>query len=201
MAQSSGEVAATQDAVTDLVTDWSAEKEVFRVHWGKAMMWIFLLSDTFIFTSFLVSLYEGADQFYRALAEFERNLRTEFWRRTDSTDSHCHHDLCANHEQRHHGTGRKLRLPAGTVPRQAIFLLITAAFGLLFVGMQAFEWTKLIGRRGGFDRGATHSVLPQFGASFFMITGFHGGHVSGGVIYLTYVAIGVLNGRYEEKRV
>ena len=54
MAQSQGEVAA-QDAVTDLVSDWAAEKEVFKVHWGKAMMWIFLLSDTFIFSIFLIS--------------------------------------------------------------------------------------------------------------------------------------------------
>ena len=36
-----------------IVTDWSADKQTFSVPWGKAMMWIFLLSDTFIFTSFL----------------------------------------------------------------------------------------------------------------------------------------------------
>src|SRR5512143_4275033 len=38
-----------------IVTDWSADKQTFRVPWGKAMMWIFLLSDTFIFSCFLVS--------------------------------------------------------------------------------------------------------------------------------------------------
>ena len=37
------------------VQDWSSDKEAFDgVPWGKAMMWIFLLSDTFIFSSFLV---------------------------------------------------------------------------------------------------------------------------------------------------
>ena len=36
-----------------IVTDWSADKPTFRVPWGKAMMWIFLLSDTFIFSCFL----------------------------------------------------------------------------------------------------------------------------------------------------
>jgi cytochrome c oxidase subunit 3 len=36
------------------VDDWSGDQEAFRaVPWGKAMMWIFLLSDTFIFGSFL----------------------------------------------------------------------------------------------------------------------------------------------------
>src|SRR2546429_6688318 len=57
-------------------------------------------------------------------------------------------------------------------------MLITAAFGATFVGMQAFEWTKLI-REGvrpwGNPLGAT-----QFGSCFFMITGFHGLHVSAG---------------------
>ena len=34
--------------------DFSRDKQVFGVPWGKAMMWIFLLSDTFIFSCFLV---------------------------------------------------------------------------------------------------------------------------------------------------
>ena len=33
-----------------MTADWSADKQAFPVPWGKAMMWIFLLSDTFIFT-------------------------------------------------------------------------------------------------------------------------------------------------------
>ena len=40
--------------VQGLVADWASDVEVFKdVPWGKAMMWIFLLSDTFIFTCFL----------------------------------------------------------------------------------------------------------------------------------------------------
>ncbi len=38
---------------------------------------------------------------------------------------------------------------------------------------------------------------PQFGSFFFMITGFHGLHVSIGVIYLSIIAKRVLNGRYD----
>lgn len=37
----------------------------------------------------------------------------------------------------------------------------------------------------------------QFGASFFMITGFHGLHVSIGAIYLSIVALKVFRGDYE----
>ena len=38
-----------------VVSDFSADMQSFHVPWGKAMMWIFLLSDTFIFSCFLVS--------------------------------------------------------------------------------------------------------------------------------------------------
>ena len=36
--------------------DWSSDQRAFKgVPWGKAMMWIFLVSDTFIFGCFLAS--------------------------------------------------------------------------------------------------------------------------------------------------
>src|SRR5580692_1039620 len=36
--------------------DWSSDQRAFKsASWGKAMMWIFLLSDTFIFSCFLLS--------------------------------------------------------------------------------------------------------------------------------------------------
>ena len=78
----------------------------------------------------------------------------------------------------------------------ARLMFVTALFGITFVGMQAFEWSKLIVDEGirpwGNPAGAA-----QFGASFFMITGFHGMHVTVGVIYLVVVAVRLLLGRYE----
>ena len=41
------------DNLKGLVADWSSDVQTFRVRWSKAMMWIFLVSDTFIFGSFL----------------------------------------------------------------------------------------------------------------------------------------------------
>ncbi|MGH9578754.1 MAG: cytochrome c oxidase subunit 3, partial [Terriglobales bacterium] len=76
-------------------------------------------------------------------------------------------------------------------------MLATAAFGATFVGMQAFEWTKLIMegvRPWGNPWGA-----PQFGSSFFMITGFHGCHVTAGVIYLLVTARRVASGFYDRR--
>ncbi len=77
--------------------------------------------------------------------------------------------------------------------RNTVLLLVaTAVLGATFVGMQAFEWTKLIMegvRPWGNPWGA-----PQFGSSFFMITGFHGCHVTAGVIYLLVTAKRVASG-------
>jgi cytochrome c oxidase subunit 3 len=82
--------------------------------------------------------------------------------------------------------------------KTAALMLVTALFGMMFVGMQAFEWTKLI-----FEEGVRPWSNPmgaaQFGASFFMITGFHGLHVSCGVIMLFIVASKVWRGHYETK--
>ena len=43
----------TQPGVPGMVADWSSDKQAFDMPWGKLMMWIFLLSDTFIFSIFL----------------------------------------------------------------------------------------------------------------------------------------------------
>src|SRR5215468_12759727 len=44
------------DGLRGIAADISSDQRAFKnVHWGKAMMWIFLLSDTFIFGCFLLS--------------------------------------------------------------------------------------------------------------------------------------------------
>ena len=179
----------------DVVADWSSDKQSFKVNWGKAMMWIFLLSDTFIFGSFLTG--------YMTV----RLSTTVPWPDTGKVFA-----LVIG------GTEIPLILIAimtfilisssGTMAmavsfayrrdriKTTVLMLITAAFGATFVGMQAFEWTKLIVEEGVRPWGNPLGAA-QFGSSFFMITGFHGLHVTVGVIYLTTVALRVLQGRYE----
>jgi len=79
----------------------------------------------------------------------------------------------------------------------ALLMLATALLGASFVGMQAFEWSKLI--EDGVRPWGNPWGAAQFGASFFMITGFHGLHVSIGVIYLLVVAFKVWRGDYEKR--
>ena len=43
-----------------MADDTGSDQTMFKgVHWGKAMMWIFLLSDTFVFSCFLISYMKG----------------------------------------------------------------------------------------------------------------------------------------------
>ncbi len=50
------EPAVQGDGWQGMVEDLSADRKAFRdVSWGKVMMWLFLLSDTFVFGCFLTS--------------------------------------------------------------------------------------------------------------------------------------------------
>src|SRR5678815_848953 len=53
---SAGQAAPLKEGLPGVVGDVSSDQRAFKnVPWGKPMMWIFLLSDTFIFGSFLIS--------------------------------------------------------------------------------------------------------------------------------------------------
>ena len=53
---SSAESLPLPEGLQGIVADFSSDQRAFKNGpWGKAMMWIFLLSDTFIFSSFLIA--------------------------------------------------------------------------------------------------------------------------------------------------
>ena len=181
-----------------IVADWSSDQRAFKkVSWGKAMMWIFLLSDTFIFTIFLTSYMTA------------RMSTTVPWPNPSEVFA-----LTV------FGTSVPLLLIAimtfilisssGTMAmavkfgyeknkkKCGILLIVTAIFGASFVGMQAFEWTKLI--EDGVRPWGNPMGAAQFGSSFFMITGFHGFHVSVGVIFLFITATKVIRGDLDNER-
>jgi heme/copper-type cytochrome/quinol oxidase subunit 3 len=66
--------------------------------------------------------------------------------------------------------------------------LATAALGCVFLGFQAFEFTHF------FHEGLTLQK-NLFGSTFFVLTGFHGAHVSIGVMWLLIMAIDIARGR------
>jgi heme/copper-type cytochrome/quinol oxidase subunit 3 len=64
-----------------------------------------------------------------------------------------------------------------------VFLLLTILGGLTFLGFQVYEFHT-------FGQEGLNLSTNQFGASFFVLTGFHGTHVGVGVLYLTSMLIG-----------
>ena len=137
---------ALPDGLAGVATDWASDQRAFKnVSWGKAMMWIFLLSDTFIFGSFSSVLHDPARMSTRVpLAQSERGLRPEYRRQRSTAHPDRHHDLRADLQQWHHGHGGQLRLPARPQEDGDLDADDGVMLGATFVGMQAFEWTKLI---------------------------------------------------------
>jgi cytochrome c oxidase subunit 3 len=189
---------SAKSGVNGLVQDWISDKDAFKnVSWGKTMMWIFLLSDTFIFSCFLVAYMSvrmtTAEPWPNSSEVFALTIAGEHipliliaimtFVLITSSGTMAMAVNCGYRRQR---------------KKAAALMLVTAFFGLSFVGMQAFEWTKLIVEEGVRPWGNPLGAA-QFGAAFFMITGFHGFHVSIGVVYLTVVALKVLRGDYEDR--
>ena len=73
-------------------------------------------------------------------------------------------------------------LGKGDRTRCVQYLFLTALGGAIFVSLQAYEWSHLIHRGLHINQNPWGATL--FGTSFFLVTGFHGLHVTGGVIYL-----------------
>ena len=77
------------------------------------------------------------------------------------------------------------------------WLLLTILGGAAFLGIQVYEYIHLI-----VDKGMTFSSLDGkpslFSATFFSITGFHGLHVFSGVLYLIWMYILALQGRFDK---
>ena len=79
------------------------------------------------------------------------------------------------------------------------FLGLTIAGGVMFLRCQAYEWTHLLGHR--LPGPNIFFSTNLFATTFFILTGFHGMHVTGGVIYNTCVLAAVNRGRYQAKHV
>ncbi|QEL24240.1 bb3-type cytochrome oxidase subunit IV [Bosea sp. F3-2] len=181
-----------------IVADWSSDQQAFKnVSWGKAMMWIFLLSDTFIFGTFLISYMtvrastvvpwpNPSEVFALEIGGHHLPLILIAIMTFVLISSSGTMAMAVNF-----GYRRDRR-------KTALLMLATAVLGATFVGMQAFEWSKLIAegvRPWGNPWGA-----EQFGSSFFMITGFHGTHVTIGVIFLIIIARKVWRGDFDQGR-
>ncbi|MEP9378191.1 heme-copper oxidase subunit III family protein [Aquabacter sp. CN5-332] len=181
-----------------IAADLSSDQRAFKnVSWGKAMMWIFLLSDTFVFSCFLISYMTAristtvpwpnpSEVFSLEIAGTEFPLLLIAIMTFILISSSGTMAMAVNFGYRRDRA------------KTAVLMLVTAVLGATFVGMQAFEWTKLISE--GVRPWENPWGAAQFGSTFFMITGFHGTHVTFGVIFLLIIARKVWRGDFDTER-
>jgi cytochrome c oxidase subunit 3 len=166
-----------------LASDWGGGKSPFGTSWSKFMMWIFIISDALTFAALLIAygfMRMTSGGWPKQTEVFNMPLIT-FMTFALITSSAF------------------MAIAVGSAkagePKNAVkFLTLTIAGGLIFLGCQVFEWHHFIGEGAGLTKNPWG--VPQFAASFFVITGFHGFHVLSGVTILAIVAIRAAMGKY-----
>jgi len=78
-------------------------------------------------------------------------------------------------------------LQRGDIRNNRLWLLTTALLGSLFIGGQVYEFTTFL------REGLGYTTSP-FSSAFFTLTGFHGVHVSVGIIMLMSLYVSSLRG-------
>lgn len=160
-----------------------AESPLTPESWGKLGMWIFLAADAMSFGGLLASygaLRYGDPTWPRPSSILGIQL-TAFMTFLLVCSSVTMVEALAGIR---HGNQAKLRR----------FLLLTMLGGTIFLSLQAYEWNKLIFHEG-------QSIRKNlFGATFFILTGFHGMHVFSGVVYLGAILVRALLGKYTAER-
>ena len=156
--------------------------------WGKLMMWVFLCSDAMSFAGLLAAygaVRLGSSDWPIPASKLDVPL----------TAVNTFILICSSVTMVKALSAIKHGNRRGLVG----FLAATIAGGASFLGIQAYEWTHLI------HEGMTISSNPWgvnslFGATFFILTGFHGCHVLSGVIYLFCILVRAMQGAYTPER-
>lgn len=78
------------------------------------------------------------------------------------------------------------------LPRFQSFIMLSIVLGSVFISIQGYEWSELIGH--GIT--ATDSL---FGTAFFVLTGFHGLHVVIGLLWLTLTLLRAFRGDFTSR--
>jgi heme/copper-type cytochrome/quinol oxidase subunit 3 len=174
------------------------------VYTQKLGMWIFLCSEVMFFTALIGSyiiLRWGTDQGWPIPSKVLNVPLTALntFILICSSVSMVKAFAAATH-----GDKRGIRL----------WLLLTVLGGATFVGIQVFEYIKLSshgflpsGFREGseimekfVEAGLSTAGNGLFGSTFYTMTGFHGFHVTCGVVSMSYVTFQAFRGRYDEGR-
>jgi cytochrome c oxidase subunit 3 len=167
---------------TAMDAHWGGGVSPFGATWQKTMMWIFIVTDGLLFSG-LLSGYG-----YLRTIHSPWPVSSEVF----SIPFIALMTFILITSSMTMGTAvTAARL--GDRKRALTNLIFTIVGGAAFLGCQAYEWTHLIhqgARLTGNPWGA-----PQFGASFFVLTGFHGSHVLSGLVILLITAVRTAMGK------
>ncbi len=171
-----------------LNSDWGGGRSPFGTSWAKFMMWIFIVSDALTFAGFLIAygfLRSISPAWPKQTEVFSMPLITFMTFALISSSAVMAMAV---------GAAR-----AGNPKLAFRFLTMTIVGGAIFLGCQAYEWSHFI--HEGASLTSNPWGVPQFSASFFVITGFHGFHVLSGVTILAIVALRAALGKYSAEGV
>ncbi|SFG63331.1 cytochrome c oxidase subunit 3 [Pedobacter insulae] len=193
-------------------TAWAGGHSPWSVEYGKIMMWFFLLSDAFTFSSLLI--YYGAQRF----TKFTWPSPDLVFQSIPGIGDHGYPLVFVGIMTFiliMSSVTMVLAVEAGhrKAKKEVIWWMVaTIIGGFMFLGCQAIEWTHL--HHDGFWWGTIPSAeelthffkgpvsavaAQQFANLFFTITGFHGFHVFSGVIINIIILIMTINGTFERR--
>lgn len=84
-------------------------------------------------------------------------------------------------------------LRRGNMRSMYTLLVSTIVLGAIFLGGQVYEYHNLITSKNPLTMSGN-----TYGATFFTLTGLHGAHVTGGIIFLLVLLVGTLKGRFNQ---
>lgn len=206
---------------------WGGGRSPYNVSYGKIMIWAFLLSDALTFGAFLISygttrffseVWPDANQVFKSFPFMgHANLPLLFVSLMTFILIMSSVTMVLAVHAGHYKDKKNV----------AKWLMWTIVGGIAFLACQAWEWTHLGGEAGGlwgtftdpntpvsayhhfFSHKAEHILNTQplvamtaahnFFNYFFTITGFHGGHVTSGVIFNILILVNTVNGVYERR--
>lgn len=189
---------------------WAGGKQPMGARYGKLMMWFFLLSDAFTFSGLLTaygvlrykeSWWPNPEKVFSAfpgIADYGMPLIFVGLMTFILIMSSVTMVLAVDAGHRRNKN------------EVLLYLFLTILGGAAFLGCQAAEWTHMIGEGASMSRNpfgpafdaSTHTLdfkSPAiFAQLFFTITGFHGAHVTSGVVLLIVLFNSVSKGTYEK---
>jgi cytochrome c oxidase subunit 3 len=196
-------------------TPWSGGRSPFDVEYGKMMMWFFLLSDAFTFSTLLISYgalrfsaptWPSASIVFKVFPGVSENAPLVFVGLMTFILIMSSVTMVLAVEAGHRNAKKEV----------VVWMLFTILGGLMFLGCQALEWAHLHSEGFWWGHIPNKETMQEFFALgvplsqqamsshqfanlFFTITGFHGFHVFSGVIINIIITMNVLAGTYQKR--